>query len=41
MRYKGTITYSNGNYTTHTVAGVKVAGFPTKCEVGDTYRVTS
>lgn len=39
MRYKGTITYSNGNYTTHTVAGV--AGFPTKCEVGDTYRVTS
>ena len=24
MRYKGTITYSNGNYTTHTVAGVEV-----------------
>ena len=41
MRYRGTITYSNGNYTTHTVAGVKVQGFPTKCEVGDTYRVTS
>lgn len=41
MRYKGTITYSDGNYTTHTVAGVKVQGFPTKCEVGDTYRVTS
>lgn len=41
MRYKGTITYSNGNYTTHTVAGVEVAGFPIKCEVGDTYRVTS
>lgn len=41
MRYKGTITYSNGNYTTHTVAGVEVQGFPTKCEVGDTYRVTS
>lgn len=41
MRYKGTITYSNGSYTTHTVAGVKVQGFPTKCEVGDTYRVTS
>ena len=41
MRYKGTITYSNGNYTTHTVSGVEVAGFPTKCEVGDTYRVTS
>lgn len=41
MRYKGTITYSNGNYTTHTAAGVEVQGFPTKCEVGDTYRVTS
>ena len=41
MRYKGTITYSNGSYTTHTVAGVDVQGFPTKCEVGDTYRVTS
>ena len=41
MRYKGTITYSNGSYTTHTVAGVQVQGFPTKCEVGDTYRVTS
>ena len=41
MRYKGTITYSNDNYTTHTVAGVEVQGFPTKCEVGDTYRVTS
>lgn len=41
MRYRGTITYSNGSYTTHTVAGVEVQGFPTKCEVGDTYRVTS
>lgn len=41
MRYKGTITYNNGNYTTHTVDGVEVQGFPTKCEVGDTYRVTS
>ena len=41
MRYKGTITYSNGNYTTHTAAGVEVQGFPTKCEIGDTYRVTS
>lgn len=42
MRYKGTITCSsNGSYTTHTVAGVEVQGFPTKCEVGDTYRVTS
>lgn len=41
MRYKGTITYSNGNYTTHTVDGTEVKGFPTKCEVGDTYRVAS
>lgn len=41
MRYKGTITYSDGSYTTHTVDGVEVQGFPTKCEVGDTYRVTS
>lgn len=41
MRYRGTITYSNGSYTTHTVAGVEVQGFPTKCKVGDTYRVTS
>lgn len=41
MRYKGTITYSDGDYTTHTVDGVEVQGFPTKCEVGDTYRVTS
>ena len=41
MRYKGTITYSKGSYTTHTVAGVDIQGFPTKCEVGDTYRVTS
>ena len=41
MRYRGTITYNNGSYTTHTVAGVQVQGFPTKCEVGDTYRVAS
>lgn len=41
MRYKGTISYSNGNYSTSTVDGANVSGFPTKCEVGDTYRITS
>lgn len=41
MRYKGTITYSSGSYTTHTTNGVSVSGFPTKCEIGDTYRIAS
>ena len=41
MRYKGTITYSSGSYTTHTANGVSVSGFPTKCEIGDTYRIAS
>ena len=41
MRYKGTITYSDGSYTTHTADGVSVSGFPTKCEIGDTYRIAS
>ena len=41
MRYKGTITYSNGSYTTHTTDGTSVSGFPTKCEIGDTYRIAS
>lgn len=41
MVYKGTISYSGGTYTTHTVDGQDVEGFPTKCKVGDTYRVTS
>lgn len=40
MRYKGTISYSNGVYTTTTSEG-SVASFPTKCDVGDTYRITS
>lgn len=40
MRYKGTITYEDGDYYTHTAEGVKNEGFPTKCQVGDTYRVT-
>ena len=41
MRYKGTITYSSGSYITHTANGVSVSGFPTKCEIGDTYRIAS
>lgn len=41
MRYKGTITYSDGKYTTHTTDGTEVEGFPDPCQVGDTYRVTS
>lgn len=40
MRYKGTISYANGVYTTTTSTG-SVASFPTKCDVGDTYRITS
>lgn len=41
MKYKGTISYADGVYTTHTVGGQNQQGFPTKCSVGDTYRVTS
>lgn len=41
MVYKGTISYSGGVYTTNTVDGQNIQGFPTKCKVGDTYRVTS
>lgn len=40
MRYKGTISFAEGVYTTTTSAG-SVASFPTKCEVGDTYRIIS
>ena len=40
MRYKGTINYANGVYTTTTSAG-SVDSFPTKCDIGDTYRITS
>ncbi len=40
MRYKGTISYSNGVYTTHTTEGDR-EGFPASCSVGDTYRVTT
>lgn len=41
MRYKGTITYEDGDYYTHTAEGIRNEGFPTKCQVGDTYRVTT
>lgn len=41
MRYKGTISFANGAYTTVSTGGIATAGFPTKCEIGDTYRVTS
>ena len=41
MRYKGTITYEDGDYYTHTAEGTRNEGFPTKCQVGDTYRVTT
>lgn len=41
MRYKGTISVSGSSYVTHTVAGVAVTGFPTKCNVGDTYRIAA
>ena len=40
MRYKGTINFADGLYTTTTSTG-SVPTFPTKCEIGDTYRVTS
>lgn len=40
MRYKGTINYANEVYTTTTSAG-SVNSFPTKCNIGDTYRITS
>lgn len=41
MVYKGTITYSDGQYTTHTTEGTQNDGFPTTCKIGDTYRVTT
>ena len=40
MRYKGTISYSNGTYTTVTASGT-TNSFPTSCEVGDTYRIAN
>lgn len=41
MVYKGTITYEDDKYYTHTTDGIKNEGFPTKCQVGHTYRVVS
>lgn len=41
MRYKGTITYEDDNYFTHTTEGVRNEGFPQECQVGDTYRITT
>lgn len=41
MRYKGTITYEDDKYYTHTTEGVKNEGFPSKCQVGDTYRIAT
>lgn len=41
MVYKGTITYSDGKYTTHTTEGTQNDGFPATCKIGDTYRVTT
>lgn len=42
MRFKGTISYDSATdtYKTSTADGVEQTGFPTKCSVGDTYRVT-
>lgn len=41
MRYKGTIAYEDGAYYTHTTEGVRNEGFPTQCQIGDTYRITT
>lgn len=41
MVYKGTISYEDGKYITHTKDGVANEGFPQSCKVGDTYRVTT
>lgn len=43
MRFKGTISYdsSTDTYKTSTADGVEQTGFPTKCEIGDTYRIAS
>lgn len=39
MVYKGTISYENGKYITHTKDGVANEGFPQTCKIGDTYRI--
>ena len=40
MRFKGTISVDSPNNITHNTSGTSVSGFPTSCEVGDTYKVT-
>lgn len=40
MRYKGTISVDTSNNITHNNSGTSISGFPTSCEVGDTYKVT-
>lgn len=40
MRFKGTISIDDSNNITHNTSGTSVSGFPTSCEVGDTYKVT-
>ena len=40
MRFKGTISVDSSNNITHNTSGTSVSGFPTSCEVGDTYKVT-
>ena len=40
MRFKGTISVDTSNNITHNTSGTSVNGFPTSCEVGDTYKVT-
>ena len=40
MRFKGTISVDSNDKITHNTLGTSVSGFPTSCEVGDTYKVT-
>ena len=40
MRFKGTIAYSDTGYQVTTSEGVSL-GFPSECQVGDTYRVST
>lgn len=40
MRYKGTISVDTSNNITHNNSGTSISGFPTYCEIGDTYKVT-
>ena len=40
MRFKGSIKWTGSAYETTTADGT-ISGFPTKCEVGDTYRILS